>query len=79
MRIGKKFIALGKDKASRKIREPYVERIFSAKKLGKGYELESIEKELDYNLMYQQIRNLDSFSKEEQFIILNQTINKTGN
>lgn len=25
-----------------------------------------------------QISNLDSFSKEEQFIILNQRINKTG-
>ncbi|MGX7031315.1 relaxase/mobilization nuclease domain-containing protein [Vagococcus zengguangii] len=73
-----KFIALGKDKASRKIREPYVEKTFSAKKLGKSYELESIEKELDYNLMDYQISNLDSFSKEEQFIILNQKINKTG-
>lgn len=73
-----KFIALGKDKASRKIREPYVEKTFSAKKLGKSYELESIEKELDYNLIDYQISNLDSFSKEEQFIILNQKINKTG-
>ncbi len=74
-----KFIFLGEDKASRKIRESYVEKTFSAKKLGKGYELESIDKELDYNLMDYRISNLDNFNKEEQFIILNKKIIKQGN
>lgn len=45
-----RFISLGKNKQSRKEKEPYLELTFSARKLGKNYSLEEVEMRLKENL-----------------------------
>lgn len=71
------LVALGKNKSSRKEREQYVERTFSARKLGKKYSFEQVSEQLSENNYLTHIDNyfngqLDS----EQEMSLNSQYNK---
>ncbi len=71
------LVALGKNKDSRKAREQYVERTFSARKLGKKYSFEQVSEQLSENNYLTHIDNyfngqLDS----EQEMSLNSQYNK---
>ncbi|MHC5268200.1 relaxase/mobilization nuclease domain-containing protein [Enterococcus sp. LJL98] len=54
----KQFILLGENKTTRKEKEKYVERTFSAKKLGTDYSLEKIEEHFRENLNQFHLDNL---------------------
>lgn len=60
-----KFVELGKNKQSRKQREKYVEKTFSAKKLGRKFSLERIEEQLNSNLYENYLSNIDKLSKDQ--------------
>lgn len=55
------LITLGRDKQSRKEKSQYVERTFSARKLGKRYSFESVSEQLEKNLEESHIKNFGGF------------------
>lgn len=74
------FVALGKNKESRKQREQFVERTFSAKKLGKKFSYEKINEQFEENSL-QKIHHSfnDSYSNEsEQSMIISSGFSRDG-
>lgn len=72
------LISLGKDKVSRKEKNKYVERTFSARKLGQAFSLENVEKQLDKNLENSHLEKFSSLT-QDQLLALGIDFNyKTG-
>lgn len=75
------FVALGKDKESRKQREKFVERTFSARKLGKKFSYETVHEQFEENNLqkihhnfFNGLGNYDS----EQMMAITSGLNKDG-
>ena len=72
------LIDLGKDKQSRKEKSQYVERTFSARKLGKRYSFESICERLENNLEETHQNNLVELDAEQIIALASGVDYKTG-
>lgn len=72
------LIDLGKDKQSRKEKSQYVERTFSARKLGKRYSFESIHERLENNLEKTHQNNFVELDTEQIMALASGVDYKTG-
>ena len=72
------LITLGRDKQSRKEKSQYVERTFSARKLGKRYSFESVSEQLEKNLEESHIKNFFNMEREQVMSLISGVNYKTG-
>lgn len=72
------LISLGKDKQSRKEKSQYVERTFSARKLGKRYSFESVYERLENNLEETHQNNFVELDTEQIMALASGVDYKTG-
>ncbi|EQA5381449.1 relaxase/mobilization nuclease domain-containing protein [Enterococcus hirae] len=72
------LISLGRDKQSRKEKSQYVERTFSARKLGKRYSFESVYERLENNLEETHQNNFVELDTEQIMALASGVDYKTG-
>ena len=72
------LITFGRDKQSRKEKSQYVERTFSARKLGKRYSFESVSEQLEKNLEESHIKNFFNMEREQVMSLISGVNYKTG-